>query len=423
VGTRNEGHVQSYDVAIVGGGPAGLSTALFLASAAPHLTERILVLEKAHYPREKYCAGGIGVRGDRLLETIGVRIDVPSVAVTTLSMQTAFGVSIARVPCLGRVVRRIEFDHALALAARARGIRVLEGARVDRLHKTSRGYELESSGGAIHARVLVGADGVTGVTRRALGLSASKYRAQVVELDTEPVASDLARTTLHFDHFDPGFTGYAWDFPTLVDGKPLMCRGVYHLRLPGQNADIQDVLGRRLRERGLDIEQYRLKRFAEVGFEPHRSYAEPHALLVGEAAGIDAFSGEGIAQAIDYGAFAATYLSEKLAINDLSFSDWRKRFARSSVGLDLAIREWWMNIYFGPHRVSIERYLASHPMYARCTADQLAGAQNTANWHFLQALLGAGKHALTAEAGKVLRALSRPDAAIGGERTFPRERT
>jgi len=51
------------DILIIGGGPSGLSTALHLAQIAPHLTDRILILEKAHYPRHKLCAGGLPAQG------------------------------------------------------------------------------------------------------------------------------------------------------------------------------------------------------------------------------------------------------------------------------------------------------------------------------------------------------------------------
>ena len=60
----------AWDVAIVGGGPAGISTALHLQAAAPGA--RIVVLEKSRYPRDKICGGGIGARAFRLLDKIGV---------------------------------------------------------------------------------------------------------------------------------------------------------------------------------------------------------------------------------------------------------------------------------------------------------------------------------------------------------------
>src|SRR5262245_10496160 len=119
------------DLVIVGGGPSGLATALFLGAAAPHLLDRVVVLEKEHYPREKICAGAIGARADRLLERIGVRVDVPSAWVRGLSIVSDQGRLVERTEePIGRVVRRVEFDRRLAEIARARGVRVLEGARV-----------------------------------------------------------------------------------------------------------------------------------------------------------------------------------------------------------------------------------------------------------------------------------------------------
>ena len=82
------------------------------------------------------------------------------------------------------------------------------------------------------------------------------------------------------------------------------------------------MLAERLRERGLSIDRYRLKRFAERGFELHVPYAAPRALLVGEAAGIDGLTGEGIPQAIEYGAVAGAYLADKIGQGDFSFGDW-----------------------------------------------------------------------------------------------------
>jgi len=42
--------MESFEVAIVGGGPAGLATGLFLIDAEPSLAEDIVVLEKEKYP-------------------------------------------------------------------------------------------------------------------------------------------------------------------------------------------------------------------------------------------------------------------------------------------------------------------------------------------------------------------------------------
>src|SRR5258708_25072501 len=86
------------DLVIVGGGPAGISTALHLAAHAPALAARMVVLEKERYPRDKYCAGAIGARALRLLERIDARISVPSVPIEALSVRTSTDQFLLRAP-------------------------------------------------------------------------------------------------------------------------------------------------------------------------------------------------------------------------------------------------------------------------------------------------------------------------------------
>ena len=367
------------EVAIIGGGPAGLSTALFLVAARPELADRIVVLEKRRYPREKYCAGALGARGDALLESIGVSVDVPSVPIAGLSVRTEVGAACERMTAIGRVVRRIEFDHALADVVKARGIRIEEDARVDGLTVHEDGVLLDTSKGVTRARVAIGADGVGSFVRRAIAGSSQtdapggELMAQVVELDTEPVPGDLPRDVLHFDVEDRSFAGYAWDFPTVVDGKPMVCRGVYHLKLDERPVDIVAALTERLARQGLDISRYKLKRYAEHGFRPNAPCAVPRVLLVGEAAGIDGLSGEGIAQAIEYAALVGPYLVEKLAANDLSFRDWPARIKATKLGFDLRLRHRLLVYYGASYRSWFERHLLLTPEFITCSMERFSG--------------------------------------------------
>jgi flavin-dependent dehydrogenase len=335
------------DLAIVGGGPAGVATALFLAAAAPGRIARVAIFEKERYPREKICAGAIGARAEKEFARIGVRVDVPSVWVNGLSVATSTGSLQMRDPRIlqpiGRVVRRIEFDRAFADEARARGVTIVEGARVQRVELADDGVRIHGTMGEIRARAVIGADGVGSFVRRAIGAPRGRWRAQVIEVDTPAIEGDLARDLLHFDLGDRGLRGYAWDFPTLVEGRALMCRGLYELtggdEAEADGIDLAARLTARLARQGIDPAGLRFKRFSERGLALHEPLARPRALLVGEAAGIDPALGEGIAQAILYGAVAGPYLARCLDRGELSFGDWPSTLRRSRVGLDLLGRE------------------------------------------------------------------------------------
>ena len=361
--------VPAWDVAIVGGGPSGISSALHLRAAAPGA--RIVVLEKERYPREKICAGGVGARAFRLLENIGVEVACPHVPLDAVAIRLAADTIVIREPGCGAVVRRVEFDHAFAQRAIERGIEVRDGCAVQQITDDDRGVTLVTSDAVVTARCVVGADGIAGMVRRHAGLSRGALRAQVVELDTEAAAADLPRDTVVFDFATRDLPGYAWDFPTVVDERPLVCRGVYVLGVAADHPRAR--LAAYLAARGLDIAGYRVKQFAERGFEPGAELARPRILLVGEAAGIDIATGEGIGQAIEYGAVAGGYLARALADDDLGFADWRRTIDRHHLGLQLRIRHAAHRVFYGRGRATVERMLPRLTALARAGVQDFAG--------------------------------------------------
>jgi flavin-dependent dehydrogenase len=364
---------RSLRLVIVGGGPAGISTALHVAHRDPALAERMVVLEKEHYPRDKYCAGAVAGRALHTLAAIGVEVPCVKVPIEAMSLSFAGGRVVVRVPDLGVTVRRIEFDHALAVEAMKRGIQVRQGAVVQSVEVGEHGVTIRlADGEVLETPVVVGADGVTSVVRRGAGFPRATLRAQVIECDTEIVDSDPPWDDLHFDFSNPELAGYVWDFPTQVNGRRMMCRGVYGLQHMKHRENARARLEVALAQRGLEMANYKLKPFVEHGFLPDAAISRPRVLLVGEAAGIDIFSGEGIAQAIQYGALVGPYLADAFARSDFGFGDWLERVASAELGVTLARRYGFHHRLYGESRSTMEELLVL-PAVTRLGALRFAG--------------------------------------------------
>ncbi len=364
-----------YDVIIVGAGPAGLSTALFLVHATPELRDRVLVLERKTFPRDKFCAGAVGARADHLLAGIGVHVEVPSVSITGVRMTVPQGISERAPGPIGRTIRRVEFDAELANQVRKRGITLLEAMPVEEISVSSRGVEVGAGGSSFSGKILVGADGVGSFVRRWLGLPFGSLRARVVEVDSERVHGDPPPSVLHFDVSDRGLKGYAWDFPTPVANRIMMSRGVYGLVFPGDEPpDVGALLDRRLRRLELDPARCRKKQMVERGFEPHQPFARGRVMLVGEAAGVDPVTGEGIAEAIQYGSVAGPFLADKVLRNEPSLTDWPGHLLRSVVGADLFLRRWGAYLCFRYARRPVETLFARVPRILDLTTRLFAGS-------------------------------------------------
>jgi flavin-dependent dehydrogenase len=275
-------------------------------------------------------------------------------------------------PGCGAIVRRIEFDHAFARVAMARGIEIREGCEVTGIAVVTGGVTIATADGSVHARAIVGADGVGGIVRRAAGFPRGELRAQVVELDTEAADGDLPRDTAVFDFQTTALRGYAWDFPSQVAGAPVVCRGVYVIRTLGPD-EPRTRLAAYLASRGLDIARYRVKQFAERGLEPDAAISAPRVLLAGEAAGIDIATGEGIGQAIEYGAVAGPYLAAALDRDELGFADWRAVIDRHHLGFQMRVRHWCYRWFYGHRRAKIAKLMPRLPALFALGVQDFAG--------------------------------------------------
>lgn len=354
---------------MVGGGPAGLATALSLAHEAPQRAQGLLVLERDAYPRDKICAGALGDRGWHILEDLGAAPNgVASVRVHGMQLDTPVSSMTVRPGNLGRVVRRIAFDAALAQTVLDRGIALRTGVVVRSVTETSDAVVLQTNQGELRAKAVVGADGVRSVVRRSAGVPAGALRGVVLELDTGPSPLDPPRDTLRFEATEPDLPGYYWDFPTLVDGRPLWCRGLYVLRVaretedgmqPADHISLVDRMAAYLQARGLRLEDSKNKRFAERGWQADLPVASGRMLLVGEALGIDPVTGEGIAQALESGRDLGRFLATAPLEPD-GLAGWDRTHRRSRLAWDLSVRRAAVRPAYGPPRSALETLLADN---------------------------------------------------------------
>lgn len=103
----------NYEIIIVGAGPSGSATALQLSNLAPNLAGKVLLLDKAVFPRPKLCAGGVTMDAEMVLKQLGVNIDLPTVPIHTSRFILPAGSLTLNRQSHFRVFRREEFDHCL----------------------------------------------------------------------------------------------------------------------------------------------------------------------------------------------------------------------------------------------------------------------------------------------------------------------
>jgi flavin-dependent dehydrogenase len=111
-------------------------------------------------------------------------------------------------------------------------------------------------------------------------------------------------------------------------------------------AELTALLARRLGEHGVALDRS-ARGWPAWGYAPASRVSGERVLLVGDAAGIDALTGEGIAVGMEQGLVAADEIARALDEGDFRFRRYRRALRRATVGRELAIDRWLARLLYG----------------------------------------------------------------------------
>jgi geranylgeranyl reductase family protein len=314
---------QQFDVIIAGAGPSGSACAIALANSG--LT--VALIDRAVFPRDKTCGDALSIdvinQLSRLSEPLADRFR------ELQNKKASYGIKIFSadhssiaiplyyngIKSCGYVVPRMEFDNLLFQYAKEQlNIHCFENTTIEKIEKDKETVVVSTSNGQLKAPLIVGADGAHSIVAKQLSdikVDKDHYCAGLrIYYEGVTGFDDEGLIELHF--FKEIAPGYLWLFP-MADNKANVGIGMLSSEVSKRKVNLKEKLQHLIATHPGLKERFKDARTLETvkGYglplgSKRRNISGERFLLAGDAAGlIDPFSGEGIANSIRSGRFAA----------------------------------------------------------------------------------------------------------------------
>ena len=287
----------TYDVAIVGGGPAGSTCAAFCAEKGL----RTIIFEREKFPREKVCGDCINPLSWPVLRRLGVEDKIREAQHSALDRVEFINVQgerrnvrLVQGEAAEIAIKRSLFDSILLNNASKRGAEIRENETVQKIvqARSDEVWELTANSEKISARYVVAADGRNSTVARALGLLRQAKRDRIALQAHVPRPANFGRRIVL--QLLPG--GYSGQAP-VNDHELNLC-------LVGRASALPQLKGWAIEHFNLAPE-LQWRSIAPLTRKPIRP-AHENLFLIGDAARVvEPFTGEGIAYALNTGEMAA----------------------------------------------------------------------------------------------------------------------